>query len=199
MTGAKIELRCDQSLIDGIDAEANAMGLSRSAWVRSLIASALDKGEEPTRATPAAGTLERAVYDRQRVELRFAKLLLKRIDEEAEDAGLSRNDYIRRALHGRLYRGSRYRVLSARTRGQFNELLGKMSALQRMVNRIEKAVNAIVRDSKHADLEGRADELADLADSLLASFNAVQSFIVWSAREEHIYWRGGEAEGEDAD
>lgn len=198
MTGAKIELRCDQSLIEGIDAEANAMGLSRSAWVRSLIASALDKDDQPARATPTAGTLERAVYDRQRVELRFARLLLKRIDEEAKDTGLSRNDYIRRALHGQLYRGSRYRVLSAKTRDQFNELLGKMSALQRMVNRIEKAVNAIVRDGKHGDLERRADELADLSDSLLASFNAVQSFIVWSAREEHIYWRSSDAEGEDA-
>lgn len=192
---AKIELRCELSLVAAADAAARAAGISRSAWVRAQVVEGVGRVELKQYPAPGNDGLARAIHDRQRIEVRLSKLLLKRLDQEASATELSRANYIRAALHGRLYAGERFRVLSGRTKTQFDELKSKLSALERMVNKVERAVKAIVRDGKYPDLEGRVEDLSEMAENILGAFETTQSFIIWASREEHIYWRGSEADG----
>lgn len=189
MTDAVLKLRCDSSLLAAIDASAAMNGITRSAWVRDQLARSADNDAGRTGETLTPGALLSAVRDRQRVEVRLSKALLKRLDQEAAETELSRGDFIRRTLHAHFYSGDRFRVLSLKSDRRFATLNGRLAALQRMVNTIERAVKAIVRDGKFHELGDRLDDLLVLSENLLGAVQAVTRFATWVTFEEHRYWR----------
>ncbi len=188
--GGLLTLRLDPALLAEIDGEAAASGVSRSAWLRTLIHSVL--GHEARSSRPI-GRRSLALH---RVYCGLPGELLRKVDAEAEATGLRRNVFIRRVLHAQLYEGDRFRVLSDRSDKRFAELKGGLSALQRMVNRIERAVRAIIRDGKYADLAARADDLLAMDENITAAFKEVERFIIEVTFEEHRYWRGDAGGGD---
>ena len=184
VSGGVLPLRLEAGLLARIDAAAVEVGLNRSAWIRTLIHSSLDGKEVNARP--------RAVRDMSlhRVYCGLPGELLKKIEAEAAATNLRRNVFIRRVLHAQLYEGYRFRVLSKRSDEMFGKLTVRLGALQSMVNRVERAVKAIVRDQKYHQLAERADDLLEMNENLTAAFKAVESFTGWVTFEEHRYWRG---------
>ncbi|MBB6505653.1 uncharacterized protein (DUF1778 family) [Sphingomonas endophytica] len=190
----RLSLRLDDVTGTALTAAADREGLTVSRFVARAIVRDLtaDRGDEPTRRSPVAPL---APSPRTKVYLRMQSRELADLERIAKDAGLSRNQWMLRAIHAVLYdRQGRIRPLPE-VRKFCRQLLSTINPVGRNVNqavtkRSVIATDRFVGEKDREQLLFWVEQLRDMHKQVCAACDLVEDGLSHLAGGNFAYWTG---------
>lgn len=184
-----VSARVSDDLAAEIARVAAAQGQSKAAWVANVLTRATLAPENdslPTSAGRAGGHPD----DQVRVTIRLARSELEAIDRVGAPLGLSRNEWIKRALRWQLWDKAASLRLAPVTQGELGKLRKQVLAIGRNINQAVHAMNAANQPESSLEISRIAEPFletcGDLRSLLLATRRALASCI----GGEVGYWTG---------
>lgn len=184
-----VSLRLKDELVAEVDRVAAAQGQSRSAWIAAVLArAALDPANDEL---PTPGVGGRGHPDEQiRVTVRLDRSEIEAIDEVAAPLGLSRNEWIKRALRWQLWdKAARLRLAPA-TQAEIGKVRKQVLAIGRNINQAVHAMNAANQPESSLDIARIAapflETCGELKSLLFATRRSLSSYV----GAEVGYWTG---------
>ncbi|PZU05981.1 ribbon-helix-helix domain-containing protein [Sphingomonas sp.] len=189
-----VSLRLKDELVAEIERVAGAHGQSRSAWIASALARAAlspDNDELPVPAMTGRGHPD----DQVRITVRLNRSEAEAIDRVGEPMGLSRNEWIKRALRWQLWDKAAHLRLAPATQSELGKLRKQVLAIGRNINQAVHAMNAANQPGSSLDLGRIAapfiETCAELKAELFATRRSLSSYV----GGEVGYWTGSDWSG----
>lgn len=179
MVGARLS----DELVAEIDRIAAVQGQTRAAWINSTLARAAlssDNDHLPLLAVEGRGLPE----DQIRVTVRLHRREIEAIDAVGAPMGLSRNEWIKRALRWQLWDKAGGLRLSPVTQGEMGKLRKQVLAIGRNINQAVHAMNA-------ANQPGSTLEVSRIAEPFLETCADLKS-LLFEVRRSLSSYVGGE-------
>lgn len=179
MVGARLS----DELVAEIDRIAAVQGQSRAAWINAVLTRAALSNENdalPILAVQGRGHPE----DQVRVTVRLDRRELDAIDAVGAPLGLSRNEWIKRALRWQLWDKAGKLRLAPVTQGEIGKLRKQVLAIGRNINQAVHAMNA-------ANQPGSTLELGRIADPFLETCSDLKG-LLFDVRRSLSSYVGGE-------
>ncbi len=188
-----VSLRLKDELVAEIDRVAAAHGQSRSAWIALALSRAALGSENDNLPTPA-GEIGGHPDDQVRVTVRLNRSEIEAIDAVGSPIGLTRNEWIKRALRWHLWdKAARLRLAPA-TQVEIGKLRKQVLAIGRNINQAVHAMNAANQPESALDIariaEPFLDTCAELKGLLFSTRRSLSSYV----GAEVGYWTGAFAE-----
>lgn len=188
-----VSLRLKDDLVAEIERVAAAQGQSRSAWMALALARAALHPVNDSLPFPAAG--EGSNSDEPvRVTVRLARSEIEAIDRVGAPMGLTRNEWIKRALRWQLWDKAGALRLAPVTQGELGKLRKQVLSIGRNINQAVHAMNA-------ANQPGSALELARIAEPFIETCGDLRVLLISTRRSivsniggEVSYWTDAYAE-----
>lgn len=163
-----------------IERVAAAHGQSKAAWIADVLARAALAPENDR--LPVAATRRRGYPDDQvRVTVRLNRSEIEAIDAVGAPIGLSRNEWIKRALRWQLWDHAACLRLAPATQGELGKLRKQVLAIGRNINQAVHAMNAANQPGSTLDLARIAEPFietcGDLRTMLLAMRRSLASYV----------------------
>lgn len=190
-----VSARVSDELAAEIERVAIARGQSKAAWMAQAMARAVLAPENdrlPGRPARAGGNPD----DQVRVTIRLDRSELEAIDAVGAPLGLSRNEWIKRALRWQLWDRAASLRLAPVTQAELGKLRKQVLAIGRNINQAVHAMNA-------ANQPGSTLEIARIAEPFIETCGDLRSLLVATRRSiasyvggEVAYWTGVFAEAQ---
>jgi hypothetical protein len=184
-----VSARVSDELAAEIARVATAQGQSKAAWMAQAVARAVLAPENDRLPTRAAGEGGRP-DDQVRVTIRLDRCELQAIDAVGAPLGLSRNEWIKRALRWQLWDRAGSLRLAPVTQAELGKLRKQVLAIGRNINQAVHAMNA-------ANQPGSTLEIARMAEPFIETCAELRSLLVATRRSiascvggEVDYWTG---------
>lgn len=189
-----VSARVSEELAAEIERVSAAQGQSKAAWIASALARAALAPEYDSLPTPAIGTGGHP-DDQVRVTVRLARSEIKAIDTIGAPMGLSRNEWIKRALRWQLWDHAASLRLAPSTQGELGKLRKQVLAIGRNINQAVHAMNAANQPESTLELSRIAGPFLDTCGELRTLLVALRRSLASSIGGEVGYWTGafGEA------
>lgn len=182
---AVIKFRIDDEKLPAIDGAAEAAGLSRSAWLKSLIEADLRDAPTP-RPERKYGDDDR----RTMIHIRFNARELGAIEAAASDMGIRRTDLVKKFVRGKLYEGEGDILPNPDVRLLLRKNINELNAIGKNVNQAARAINAAVMPDSGMNLVKEAQALSHLESEIWSKFRETEVRFSAVMAEENRYWRG---------
>lgn len=190
----RLSVRLDDETGTALSAAAAREGLTVSRFVaRAIVRDLTGEGAgQRERSFPIAPI---APSPRAGVFLRIQSRELAEIERAAGDAGLSRNQWILRAIHAVLYdRNGRIRPLPE-VRAFCRQLLATINPIGRNINQAVTKISAIATDrfvgeKDRDELLFWAEQLREMHSQVCAACNVVEEGVSHLAGGNMRYWTG---------
>jgi hypothetical protein len=184
-----VSLRLKDELVAEIDRIAHANGQSRSAWMAHMLARAALAPENDR--LPLAGKSRRGrPDDLVRVTVRLERREIEAIDTVGAPLGLTRNEWIKRALRWQLWDKAGVLRLAPVTQAELGKLRKQVLAIGRNINQATHAMNAANQPESTLDIARIAGPFLDTCAELKALLLAVRRALTSSVGAEVGYWTG---------
>lgn len=184
-----VSARVSDELAAEIARVATARGQSKAAWMAYAMARAVLAPENdrlPARPARAGGDPD----DQVRVTIRLDRSELAAIDAVGAPLGLSRNEWIKRALRWQLWDQAASLRLAPVTQAELGKLRKQVLAIGRNINQAVHAMNA-------ANQPGSTLEIARIAEPFIETCGDLRSLLIATRRSlasyvggEVDYWTG---------
>lgn len=177
-----VSLRLKDELIAEIDRVASAHGQTRSAWIASTLAhSVLAPAND---SLPMVDQQGRGHPDDQvRVTVRLHRSEIEAIDAAGAPLGLSRNEWIKRALRWQLWDRAGALRLAPVSQAELGKLRKQVLAIGRNINQAVHAMNA-------ANQPGSTLEVARIAAPFLETCGDLKALLMETRRAISSYVGG---------
>lgn len=188
-----VSLRLKDDLVAEIDRVAAAHGQTRSAWVAVVLARAAlvpEHDELPTPPQTGRGHPD----DQVRVTIRLNRSEIEAIDAVGAPLGLSRNEWIKRALRWQLWDRAAKLRLAPVTQGEIGKLRKQVLAIGRNINQAVHAMNAASQPGSTLDLARIAEPFMETCGDLKALLFATRRSLSTYVGGEVGYWTGASGE-----
>lgn len=187
--GMMVSLRLKDELIAEIDRIASAHGQTRSAWIANVLSRAALSSENDN--LPVAAEEGRGHPDDQvRVTVRLHRSEIEAIDKVGAPLGLTRNEWIKRALRWQLWDKAALLRLAPVTQSEIGKVRKQVLAIGRNINQAVHAMNAANQPESTLDIARIAspflETCADLKALLFAARRELSSYV----GGEVGYWTG---------
>ena len=188
-----VSLRLDDDLVAEIDRVAAAQGQSRSAWMSlALMRAALVPAND---SLPVPGAAEGSDPDEPvRVTVRLARSEIEAIDKVGAPMGLTRNEWIKRALRWQLWSRAGALRLAPVTQGELGKLRKQVLSIGRNINQAVHAMNAANQPGSTLELARIAEPFLETCADLKALLFDLRRTLSASVGAEVSYWTGAFAE-----
>ncbi|RZL72440.1 MAG: ribbon-helix-helix protein, CopG family [Sphingomonas sp.] len=183
-----ISLRLKDDLVEEIDRVALAHGQSRSAWIARVLAqSALAEGDD----APLVPVSKRGHPDDSvRVTLRLHRREIEAIDAVGAPLGLSRNEWLKRAIRWQLWDKAGVLRLAPITQAEIGKLRKQVLAIGRNINQAVHAMNAANMPGSSLDIARIATPFIETCADLKALLFGVRRTLSVYVSGEVAYWTG---------
>ena len=175
-----VSTRLSDELVAEIDRIASVQGQTRAAWISSMLAKAAlsDSNDH----LPVMGVEGRGHPDDQiRVTVRLHRREVEAIDAVGAPMGLSRNEWIKRALRWQLWDRAGMLRLAPVTQTEMGKLRKQVLAIGRNINQAVHAMNAANQPGSTLDLARIAEPFletcADLKGLLFEVRRSLSSYV----------------------
>jgi len=175
-----VSARLTDELIAEIDRIAAVQGQSRAAWIANALARAALSPENdnlPVIDEQGRGHPE----DQVRVTVRLHRREVEAIDVVGAPLGLSRNEWIKRALRWQLWDKAGMLRLAPVTQGEIGKLRKQVLAIGRNINQAVHAMNAANQPDSRLELAHIAapflETCADLKSMLFDVRRSLSSYV----------------------
>jgi hypothetical protein len=184
-----VSARVSEELAAEIERVAAGQGQSKAAWMANVLARAALAPENDSLPTPA-GRAGGKSDDQVRVTIRLQRRELEAIDAVGVPLGLSRNEWIKRALRWQLWDRAGALRLAPVTQAELGKLRKQVLAIGRNINQAVHAMNA-------ANQPGSTLEIARMAEPFIETCGDLRSLLIATRRSlasyvggEVDYWTG---------
>lgn len=184
-----VSARVSEELAAEIERVAAGQGQSKAAWMANVLARAALAPENDRLPTPA-GRAGGKSDDQVRVTIRLQRRELEAIDAVGVPLGLSRNEWIKRALRWQLWDRAGALRLAPVTQAELGKLRKQVLAIGRNINQAVHAMNA-------ANQPGSTLEIARMAEPFIETCGDLRSLLIATRRSlasyvggEVDYWTG---------
>ncbi len=192
--GMMVSLRMKDELVAEIDRVAAAHGQSRSAWIALTLSRAVLASEHDDLPMPATGGRGHP-DDQMRVTVRLKRIEIDAIDAVGAPMGLTRNEWIKRALRWQLWdKAARLRLAPA-TQAEIGRLRKQVLAIGRNINQAVHAMNAANQPESSLDVARIAEPFLETCGDLKALLFATRRSLSSYVGGEVDYWTGAFGEG----
>lgn len=188
-----VSLRLRDDLVDEIDRVAAAQGQSRSAWMASILAHAALAPENDELPTPAAGQGGHP-DEPVRVTVRLNRSEIKAVDEVAAPLGLTRNEWIKRALRWQLWDKAAQLRLSPVVKDEVGKVRKQILLIGRNINQAVHAMNAANQPESSLDIARIASPFMETCGELKALLTATRRTLSSYVGGDVAYWTGAYGE-----
>ena len=175
-----VSARVSKDLAAEIERVAAAHGQSKAAWMANVLARAVlapANDRLPTAATRGGGDPDEQV----RVTVRLNRSEIEAIDAVGAPIGLSRNEWIKRALRWQLWDHAACLRLAPATQDELGKLRKQVLAIGRNINQAVHAMNAANQPGSTLDIARIAEPFietcGDLRTVLLAMRRSLASYV----------------------
>lgn len=182
-----VSTRVADELAAEIDRIAMAQGQTRAAWLALAIARAAMVPENdnlPFTAVQSRGDPD----DQVRVTVRLDRREIEAIDEVAAPMGLTRNEWIKRALRWQLWDRAGALRLAPVTQGELGKLRKQVLAIGRNINQAVHAMNAANQPESSLDVTRIAGSFLETCGELKALLFATRRSLSSCVGGEVGYW-----------
>jgi hypothetical protein len=188
-----VSSRVSDELAAEIERVAAAQGQSKAAWMANVLARAALAPENDRLPIPITRGRGHP-GDQVRVTVRLNRSEVEAIDAIGAPLGLSRNEWIKRALRWQLWDHASSLRLAPVTQSELGKLRKQVLAIGRNINQAVHAMNAANQPESTLDLARIAEPFlqtcGDLRSLLLAMRRTLASYV----GGEVGYWTGAFAE-----
>ena len=191
--GMILSTRVSEELVTEIDRVAAAHGQSRAAWVANTLARAVMDPENDDLPIPA-GREGGHPDDQVRVTVRLNRSEIEAIDAVGAPMGLSRNEWIKRALRWQLWDKAAHLRLSPNTKDEVGKVRKQILLIGRNVNQAVHAMNAALMPESTLDLARIAEPFLETCAELKTLLHATRRTLSSYVGAEVGYWTGAYGE-----
>jgi len=174
-----VSARVSHELAAEIERVAAAHGQSKAAWMANVLARAALAPENDRLPTAAGGGGH--PDDQVRVTIRLNRSEIEAIDAVGAPIGLSRNEWIKRALRWQLWDHAACLRLAPATQSEIGKLRKQVLAIGRNINQAVHAMNAANQPGSTLDIARIAEPFietcGDLRTVLLAMRRSLASYV----------------------
>lgn len=184
-----VSTRVSDELAAEIDRIAMAQGQTRAAWLALAIARAamvLENDNLPFTAVQSRGDPD----DQVRVTVRLDRREIEAIDEVAAPMGLTRNEWIKRALRWQLWDRAGVLRLAPVTQGELGKLRKQVLTIGRNINQAVHAMNAANQPESTLDVARIAEPFLETCADLKTLLFAMRRSLSSCVGAEVGYWTG---------
>ena len=184
-----VSTRVSDELAAEIDRIAMAQGQTRAAWLAQAIGRAAMVPENdnlPLTVVQSRGNPD----DQVRVTVRLDRREIKAIDEVAAPMGLTRNEWIKRALRWQLWDRAGVLRLAPVTQGELGKLRKQVLTIGRNINQAVHAMNAANQPESSLDVARIAEPFLETCADLKTLLFAMRRSLSSSVGAEVGYWTG---------
>lgn len=188
-----VSSRVSDELAAEIERVAAAQGQSKAAWMANVLARAALAPENdrlPTPITTGRGHPD----DKVRVTVRLNRSEVEAIDGIGAPLGLSRNEWIKRALRWQLWDHAATLRLAPVTQSELGKLRKQVLAIGRNINQAVHAMNAANQPESTLDLARIAEPFLETCGDLRSLLLAMRRTLASYVGGEVGYWTGAFAE-----
>lgn len=184
---AHLSLRIDDDIAEAVGVLSKAAGMSRSAWIARAIKDALEARPDEIRDVPTSNEGgSKALHFRLHTEEVAA------IDYVAEQAGLSRTQWVKRTLRWQLWtRAGELRLVPSSYRS-IMKIVGQVRKIGYSLNQAVKAMNAANRPESPLIIERVAGDVLEMEERLSATIKEADAELTAIVSGEVNYWTGRE-------
>lgn len=193
LMGMIVSARVSDELSAEIERVAAAQGQSKAAWVANVLARAALSSENDSLPTPATG-LRGHPDDQVRVTVRLNRSEIEAIDAVGAPMGLSRNEWIKRALRWQLWDHAASLRLAPATQAELGKLRKQVLAIGRNINQAVHAMNAANQPESRLELSHIAEPFLETCGDLRSLLVVVRRSLASYVGGEVGYWTGAFAE-----
>ena len=182
-----VSLRLKDELVAEIDRVAAAHGQSRSAWMALTLARAALAPANDSLPVPAAGEGGKP-DDQVRVTVRLCRSEIEAIDTVGAPIGLTRNEWIKRALRWQLWDRAGGLRLAPVTQGELGKLRKQVLSIGRNINQAVHAMNAANQPGSTLEVARIAEPFLETCADLRTLLFAVRRTLSSCVGGEVCYW-----------
>ena len=184
-----VSARVSDELAAEIARVATAQGQSKAAWMAQAVARAVLAPENDRLPTRAAGEGGRP-DDQVRVTIRLDRCELQAIDAVGAPLGLSRNEWIKRALRWQLWDRAGALRLAPVTQAELGKLRKQVLAIGRNINQAVHAMNAANQPGSTLEIARMAEPFIEICGDLRSLLIATRRSLASYVGGEVDYWTG---------
>ena len=188
-----VSSRVSDELAAEIERVAAAQGQSKAAWMANVLARAALAPENDKLPTPIM-TGRGHPDDQVRVTVRLNRSEVEAIDAIGAPMGLSRNEWIKRALRWQLWDHAAALRLAPVTQSELGKLRKQVLAIGRNINQAVHAMNAANQPESTLDLARIAEPFLETCGDLRSLLLAMRRTLASYVGGEVGYWTGAFAE-----
>ncbi|MBB4087489.1 ribbon-helix-helix protein, CopG family [Sphingomonas carotinifaciens] len=191
-----VSLRLDDELVAELDRVAAAHGQTRSAWMARALARAVLAPGNDNLPTPGVGR-RGSPDDHVRVTIRLLRSEIEAIDEVGAPLGLSRNEWIKRAIRWQLWDRAASLRLCPVTKDEIGKVRKQILFIGRNINQAVHAMNAANQPESSLDIARIAEPFIDTCGELKGLLHTTRRALSRYVGGEVAYWTGafGEPRG----
>ena len=187
--GMMVSLRLKDDLVAEIERVAHAHGQSRSAWIANVLAREALAPEND--ALPVSSMHKRGRPDDQvRVTVRLNRSEIEAIDAVGAPMGLTRTEWIKRALRWQLWGRAAVLRLAPVTNAELGKLRKQVIVIGRNINQATHAMNAANQPGSSLDLARIAGPFIETCGELKTLLFAMRRSLTSTVGAEVSYWTG---------
>ena len=184
-----VSARVSDELAAEIERVSAAYGQSKAAWMANVLARAALAPENDRLPTPA-GRGGGHPDDQVRVTVRLNRSEIEAIDKVGAPLGLSRNEWIKRALRWQLWDQAAALRLAPATQGELGKLRKQVLAIGRNINQAVHAMNAANQPESSLEISRIAGPFLETCLELRSLLLATRRSLATYVGGEVGYWTG---------
>lgn len=191
-----VSARISGELAAEVDRVAAAQGQSRAAWMAAVVAKAALTPEND--ALPSPGARGGGHPDEQvRVTVRLYRSEIEAIERAGAPMGLSRNEWIKRALRWQLWDKAAQLRLSPNAKDEIGKVRKQILLIGRNINQAVHAMNAAMMPESSLDIASIAEPFLETCADLKVLLHTTRRTLSSYVGGEVDYWTGafGEPRG----
>ncbi|CAM3055011.1 MULTISPECIES: ribbon-helix-helix domain-containing protein [Bacteria] len=188
-----ISLRLKDDLIAEIDRVAAAHGQTRSAWIAQILTrTVLASEHDDLPIAGAAGRLDHEGHsdEQVRVTVRLNRREIEAIDIVGAPLGLSRNEWIKRALRWQLWDKAAQLRLCPAMKEEVGKVRKQILLIGRNINQAVHAMNAANQPESSLDIARIAEPFLETCADLKIVLHATRRSLSAYVGGEVAYWTG---------
>lgn len=175
----------DDALFDALNSSAADVGTTRSAFIKSTLAKALDPptGDQRSYSTDDGGRVQ--------IHFRIGEGQARALSADAAQQHLLPSDIVRELVHARYYDGGEKALFYGEAvRKEAFAIRAEINAIGRNVNNAARRLMSAVNDGDPREMVERAEDLEIMREGIAAVVESGQAAIERMAAADYQYWRG---------
>jgi uncharacterized protein (DUF1778 family) len=177
-----VGIRLKDDAVARIDALAEAEGMTRSRWIVRQIEAGAGGAQKPdTKPRRVRG-------ERTKLHLRVDAKTVDAIDKAASKMGLKRNQWIARAIDGRLVKKGQGVRPAPYTKEAIGAAISGVHRIGRNINQAVRAMHEASTLGQHGEMKKQAEQLQVMKEDLWRVILDTQSNLIALGSAEQDYW-----------